>query len=135
MRRPVHGHWKRGLTFDKSTQTGLRDGLGLWSHLGPSEHPARQAHGTHRGHQRQPDFTDVALAKLADDRRDVDKLGRTPALFLGPRTGRPSTVGRGPLDGRPFEETTKPNHGAKFRKALDIARNEDSLERDRLSSS
>ena len=124
----------------RSLQEGSRDtsaggprlgtGCGLWAHLGPSNHPAVATHGANGGHRRQPDFKDLALRRLDGDRKHRLMLGRSPALFLGPTlqpTGRKRV---GTELTTPAAETVlfpATNNGAKFNKALDVARNKEAL--------
>ncbi|CAE7542163.1 unnamed protein product, partial [Symbiodinium necroappetens] len=62
----------------------LGTGCGIWAHLGPTDHPTVTTHGKNGGHRRQPDFADLALRRLGDDRKHKATLGRSPAMFTGP---------------------------------------------------
>eukprot|EP00439_Symbiodinium_sp_Y106_P058953 s2183_g8.t1 len=103
-RPETQGQGGPSMGLDKSTQTGLCD---VPSPDPGYEHPARKAHGR---------------IEATSGNQTLDK----PRSHAGPSWGRCARTARG---GAPSEETSsvKPNHGAKFAKALDIARNEDSL--------
>ncbi|CAE7832753.1 RE2 [Symbiodinium sp. CCMP2592] len=97
--RPKHGEQTGG--FNSSW------GPGLWSHLGPSVYAALPPHGETGGHRRQPDVKDLALRSLSEDRR--------------PRQSRTA------LRSSESQELRGPNKGAKFRRALEVARDPSAL--------
>ncbi|CAE7395168.1 unnamed protein product [Symbiodinium natans] len=108
--------------------TWRNPGSGLWACFGPSNRAALQVNGKGGSHRKLPDFTD-ALRKLGDDRKLKATLGPSPALFAGPSvtsraTPSPATRTRPPLGEACRHLATK---GAKFNKALDVARNKEAL--------
>ncbi|CAE7825569.1 unnamed protein product [Symbiodinium sp. CCMP2592] len=116
---------------DAGAETAVT-GSGVWAHFGPSIQPPLATHGTNGGHRQQPAFEDLALRRLKEDTKNKQLLGRSPALFGGaPVFGGPIKATRRQAENQPVEDhlPQKLNHGAKFKKALDIARNELDLER------
>ena len=126
--RGGHDQERSGNSSTRRPQLGA--GCGIWAHFGPSNDTAVATHGKDGGHRRQPNFADLALRQLGDDRKLKATLSRTPALFVGPaprlktreRSSHPPSV--------PAAETCllpATNNGAKFSKALHVARDKEVL--------
>ena len=105
---------------------------GVWTHFEPLRRTASKAYGSHGRNRGQRNYADLAMRALSDDGKAKRTLGKSPATFLGNFVPKPlartssSTGTEAPHPGG--ADVTRPNEGAKFKRALDIARNTEALE-------